>query len=86
MTLANTRRKRILTSVSAISLFAPLNAYAYLDPGTGSILLQGLIAAIAGVAVTGRLYWSRIKSILGFGPKASEKDEANEMNDKRDER
>jgi hypothetical protein len=56
MTLANTRRKRILTSVSAISLFAPLNAYAYLDPGTGSILLQGLIAAIAGVAVTGRLY------------------------------
>jgi len=39
-------------------------AYAYLDPGTGSILLQGLIAAIAGAMITGRLYWSRIKNFF----------------------
>ncbi|MGI9332090.1 MAG: hypothetical protein ACR2RL_02935 [Gammaproteobacteria bacterium] len=35
-------------------------AHAYLDPGTGSIILQGLIAVIAGAAVAGKLYWSRL--------------------------
>lgn len=39
-------------------------AHAYLDPGTGSILLQGLIAAIAGTMVTARLYWGKIKSMF----------------------
>lgn len=59
-----------ILNITAVAL-VPGDAYAYLDPGTGSILLQGLIAAIAGVAVIGRLYWSRIKSILGFGSKES---------------
>jgi hypothetical protein len=37
-------------------------AYAYLDPGTGSMILQGLLAAGVGAMVAGRLYWQRIKS------------------------
>lgn len=41
-------------------------ALAYIDPGTGSILVQALIAAIAGIAVTTRLYWERIKVFLGL--------------------
>lgn len=32
-------------------IFYPLPSYSYLDPGTGSIILQMLIAAIAGVGV-----------------------------------
>lgn len=36
-------------------------AFAYLDPGTGSMLLQGLIGTIAAVATAGSLYWHRIK-------------------------
>ena len=39
-------------------------AYAYLDPGTGAILLQGLIAAVAGVIATGGIYWNKIKNIF----------------------
>ena len=37
-------------------------AYAYLDPGTGAMILQGIIAAIAvgGVAIAS--FWKRIKS------------------------
>jgi len=46
----------------ALLLFVE-KAYAYLDPGTGSILLQGLIAAVIGGLVSGRLYWQRIKSL-----------------------
>ena len=39
-------------------------AYAYLDPGTGSILLQGLIAAVAGAMATCGIYWSMIKNFF----------------------
>ncbi len=38
--------------------------YAYLDPGTGSIILQGLIGGIAaGLAVIG-IYWQKVKSFF----------------------
>tara|TARA_B110000503_G_C6994049_1_gene348637 strand:+ start:685 stop:852 length:168 start_codon:yes stop_codon:yes gene_type:complete len=37
------------------------NAYAYIDPGLGSIMLQGLIAAIAATSLTIKIYWKKIK-------------------------
>ncbi len=40
---------------------------AYLDPGTGSFVIQALVAAVAGVAVTLRMYWSRIMGFFGVG-------------------
>ncbi len=39
-------------------------AQAYLDPGTGSYLLQILLAAVLGVGVAVKLYWQRIKTLL----------------------
>ena len=50
------------------------NAYAYLDPGTGSIILQGLIAGIAGGLITIKLYWAKFKSL--FKSKQSKKDDS----------
>lgn len=49
--------------VFAFVLF-PTSAYAYLDPGIGSMVLQGLLALIAGVAVTGRLYWGKLTGLF----------------------
>ncbi len=40
-------------------------AYAYLDPGTGSYVLQIVIAAAAGAAFTLKLFWRRIKLHIG---------------------
>lgn len=37
-------------------------AFAYLDPGTGSILIQAAIAAVAAGAFTLRMYWDRLWS------------------------
>jgi high-affinity Fe2+/Pb2+ permease len=37
------------------------NAHAYLDPGTGSIILQSLIGVLVGVAITLKIYWYKIK-------------------------
>ena len=41
-----------------------LPAHAYLDPGTGSLLLQGAIAGIAALGFTLKLYWYRIRAFL----------------------
>jgi hypothetical protein len=41
-------------------------AYAYLDPGTGSMILQVLLGGIAGVAVAGRFYWRKVLGFLGM--------------------
>jgi len=43
-------------------------AMAYLDPGTGSIIIQGLIASIAGGIVVIRLYWAKLKSYFARAP------------------
>ena len=42
------------------------NAYAYLDPGTGSALLQGVLAAVAAIAVAAKLYWHRLLRFFGI--------------------
>lgn len=66
-------RNRLLTItwVPTIGLLAyGQPAFAYLDPGTGSILLQGIIAGVAGVLVVLKLYWYRIKNF--FSPKRAE--------------
>ena len=33
---------------------------AYLDPGTGSMLLQLLVGGVAAIGVTAKFYWRRI--------------------------
>ena len=45
-------------------LMSNTNAYAYLDPGLGSILLQGIIAGVAAVSLTIKIYWRKIKDFF----------------------
>lgn len=47
---------------------------AYLDPGSGSMLLQLVAGGVAGVAVAGKLYWRRLKKALGFRRADDEQD------------
>ena len=51
-------------------------AFAYLDPGTGSLLLQLLLGGVAGLAVIGKLYWRRLLSFLGVSQQKDSMDEA----------
>jgi hypothetical protein len=41
------------------------NAFAYLDPGTGSILLQAIIGGAATGLFIMRGYWRKIKNLFG---------------------
>ena len=39
---------------------------AYIDPGSGSFILQALIATLAGALVVVNIYWQKIKRFLGL--------------------
>jgi hypothetical protein len=39
---------------------------AYIEPGSGSVILQALIAALAGALVAVNIYWQKIKRFLGL--------------------
>jgi hypothetical protein len=41
-------------------------AYAYVDPGSGGMLVQLLLGGVAGVAVIVRLYWRRFLKAIGL--------------------
>ncbi|MCP1505529.1 hypothetical protein J2Y83_001502 [Pseudomonas marginalis] len=47
-------------------VFLPINAFAYLDPGTGSAMLQGILGALAAIAMVMKLYWHRLLRMLGL--------------------
>lgn len=41
-----------------------MSLLAYLDPGSGSVLIQALLGGVAAVAITGKLWWHRLLTIL----------------------
>jgi len=54
---------------------------AYLDPGSGSFLIQLLIAALLGAGIALRASWSKVKKLLGIKPKVDEDAEDEEANE-----
>ena len=56
--------KKIILSIFFV--FYSTCAFAYIDPGTVSIFLQGLIGAIAAIIVTLKIYWIKILKFFGI--------------------
>ncbi len=52
-----------------LSTFITHDAYAYLDPGTGSFIIQVVIGAIAGSLFFIKQYWQKIKTFLNKNKK-----------------
>jgi hypothetical protein len=52
------------------------NVWAYLDPGTGSMLLQVVLGGIAAIGVAVKIFWHRIKLAIGLGRKSGSGGEA----------
>lgn len=43
----------------------------YIDPGSGSVILQVILAALLGIGVTIRLFWEKIKSLFNRNEKTN---------------
>jgi hypothetical protein len=48
-------------------LFLTNPVYAYLDPGTGSMMLQIVLGGVAGLVVIIRLFWHQLLALFGIG-------------------
>ena len=68
--------KKIIIIVLFIFTFA-FNTHAYIDPGTGSYIVQVVIAAILGAAVTLKVFWTKIGQFLKriFGRKKNQSEQ-----------
>jgi hypothetical protein len=50
----------LLAALVIYQLLAPSASYAYLDPGTGSYILQMAMAAVLGSLFAIKMFWKRI--------------------------
>jgi len=37
------------------------DAFAYLDPGSGSMIFQAIVGALIGVGIAVKIYWEKLK-------------------------
>jgi len=72
----------VLAAISGLFVF-PSQAYAYLDPGTGSMILQGIIGGLAAAAVVAKLYWHRLLRFFGLRKDSSPDDQKLDFHEKR---
>ena len=70
--VADMRRVSYLVCGLVIMLVVANPAYAYLDPGTGSMILQIILGGLAGVLIGWKFFWYRIKEFLGWDKKTGE--------------
>ena len=58
---------RLFLVFSIILFFSGMvisDAYAYIDPCSGSIVIQALIGALVGVGITLKVYWAKIRMAI----------------------
>ncbi|PIP86562.1 hypothetical protein COV42_03070 [Candidatus Campbellbacteria bacterium CG11_big_fil_rev_8_21_14_0_20_44_21] len=69
-------RKTLALWLFFLLVFAnPLLAEAYLDPGTGSLIVQAVIAALAAVGLYIGIFWRKIRSYFSWGGQARNDEE-----------
>lgn len=71
----------LFTAVVAWTFGWAAPAHAYVDPGTGSMLLQLLLGGVAGALVVVKLHWVKIKNFFVRKP-ASDPTTENEQTGK----
>ncbi len=64
----------IFVAVLALPMLFTNSAYAYIDPGTGSVIIQALLAALVAIGASIGIFWNRVRSLFGWllGRKNSE--------------
>ena len=67
--------KKILISSFVFVILFNNKAFAYLDPGTGSIIVQMIIGGLVGVGIAIKVFWYRIKTALSPGFKKNNSDD-----------
>ena len=77
--MKNIDRKKDISSkiITIVMMFAgsltfSSASYAYLDPGTGSIIVQSIIASVAAAFAAGSVFWHRLLAFFTGKSKSSD--------------
>ena len=62
--------------IAVLLLLFVADTEAYLDPGTGSMLLQVILGGVAAVGVAIKLYWHKLRVAFGMGKKPEPEDDS----------
>ena len=69
-------RSVLFALLAVVSASLTLPAHAYLDPASGSMLLQLIVGGVAGVALALKLFWHRILGFFGVKTQRPDDDAA----------
>ena len=56
--------RRMVLFLAGVIFLLPTSSHAYIDPGTGGMLLQLLLGGVAGVLIVLKVYWRRFKTFI----------------------
>lgn len=59
--------------ICSVILFFSTNAYAYMDPGTGSMLLQSVLGALLVIGGGVGVFWRKIKGLFNRSDNSEKK-------------
>jgi len=69
----------ICSVVSLILLSLADPSYAYLDPGSGSMIWQSILAGLAGAAIFFKFFWHKLTTIFGSADKKKRNSEQSDI-------
>jgi hypothetical protein len=55
---------KLLILLLSINILFASKAQAYIDPGSGSIILQALLGVLAAAGATVSIYWNKFKNLF----------------------
>lgn len=56
---------RGLLCISFLLFIMPMQAHAYIDPGSGSAIMSAIIGFFVVIGLTIKSYWYKLKSLFG---------------------
>jgi len=64
MLIPNIKQRFMIIGGALLFIFHGLfvsDAYGYIDPGTGSLVIQVIVGALVGIGITLKIYWYKLK-------------------------
>ena len=62
--MTRTSRRSVLAALLVAGLGLAQSAWAYLDPGSGSFILNAILTALIGSALAIKMFWQRVKAFF----------------------
>lgn len=75
-TISTSKKEKLILFLQVVvisNLLAPSVAYAYVDPGSGSVIVTTILGFIAAIGYTFRKYFYKLKRTI-FGSKSEDDD------------